>query len=178
MKRARTLSFLILAIAATVGCGGGSSTQNLQQGNPAAAVFVTGEDAPLPSVVGFQVTLNSITLNGASNSPQVLAQPETVDFARLVGLRSPLAFNTVPADTYTSATFVLANPVISWVDMTQTPPALGTPINGTFPNNQNPYSVTVNFPTPMVVNANGLVGLRMEFDIRQSVATSAMVVLA
>ncbi|MGC1646299.1 MAG: DUF4382 domain-containing protein, partial [Candidatus Sulfotelmatobacter sp.] len=172
MKRALTLSFLILAIAATVGCGGGSSTQNLQQGNPAAAVFVTGEDAPLSSVVAFQVTLDSITLNGASNSPQVLAQPETVDFARLVGLRSPLAFNAIPADTYTSATFVLASPVISWVDMTQTPPALGTPINGTFPNNQNPYSVTVNFPTPMVVNANGLAGLRMEFDIRQSVAVN------
>ncbi len=168
MKRALTLGSLILAIAAMVGCGGVSSTQNLQQGNPAAAVFVTGEDAPLSSVVGFQVTLNSITLNGASNSPQLLAQPETVDFARLVGLRSPLAFNSVPADTYTSATFVLASPVISYVDMTQNPPALNT-INGTLPTSPT-YSMTVNFPTPMVAASNGLAGLRMEMDIRQSVA--------
>ena len=168
MKRALTLGFLILAITATVGCGGVSSTQNLQQGNAAAAVFVTGEDAPLSSVVGFQVTLNSITLNGASNSPQLLAQPETVDFAQLVGLRSPLAFNSVPADTYTSATFVLASPVISYVDMTQTPPALNT-INGTLPTSPA-YTMTVNFPTPMVVSSSGLAGLRMEMDIRQSVA--------
>ena len=126
------------------------------------------EDAPLSSVVGFEVTLNSITLNGASNSPQLLAQPETVDFARLVGLRSPLAFNSVPADTYSSATFVLASPVISYVDMTQNPPALNT-INGALPTSPT-YSMTVNFPTPMVVSSNGLAGLRMEMDIRQSVA--------
>ena len=168
MKRALTLTFLILTIAATVGCGGGSSMQSSQQSS-SASVFVTGEDAPLSSVVGFQLTLNSITLNGASNSPQLLAQAETVDFARLVGLRSPLAFNSVPADTYSSVTFILANPVISYVDMTQNPPALNT-INGTLP--QSPYTLTVNFPKPMVVGSNGLAGLKMDLDIRQSVAVN------
>ena len=79
-------------------------------------MFVTGEDAPLPSVVGLLLTINSITLNGQSNSPQVISTPTTVDFARLLGLRSPLAFSSVPADTYSSATFVVANPVISWVE--------------------------------------------------------------
>jgi len=65
MKRALTLTFLILTIAATVGCGGGSSMQSSQQSS-SASVFVTGEDAPLSSVVGFQLTLNSITLNGSA----------------------------------------------------------------------------------------------------------------
>ena len=72
---------------------------------------MTGEDSPLASVVGFNVTLNSVTLNGQNGTATVISSPTTVDFARLIGLRSPLAFNSVPADTYTSATFVLANPV-------------------------------------------------------------------
>jgi len=153
-----------------IGCGSSSSSNHPTPAN-LGAVFVTGEDAPLSSVVGFDVTLNSVTLNEqGGGTATVVSTPTTVDFARLLGLRSPLAFNSVAAGTYTSATFVLASPVISFVDMTQNPPALNT-INGTLP--QNPYSVTVNFPTPMVVSANGLAGLKMEMDIRQSLAVDS-----
>ena len=152
-------------------CGGGvSSSPAVSSASP--AVFVTGEDAPLSSVVGFEVTITSITLNGNNGSPQVLATPTTVDFARLLGLRSPLAFNSVPADTYASATFSLADPVIEYVDMSTNPPTLTT-LSGTFsPTTGSPTqtTVTVNFPTAMVVTNSGLAGLRMEFDIRQSVA--------
>jgi hypothetical protein len=95
-----------------------------------------------------------------------------VDFARLVGLRTPLAFKAVPPDTYSSATFVLASPVIDYIS-TVNPPQVTT-LNGTFssPTSTAPQttSVTVNFPTPMVVGANGLAGLHTEFDIRQSLA--------
>src|SRR5580658_5216229 len=150
MRRLLALTVATLLAAIMIGCS--SSSNTLTTGAQPGNVFVTGEDAPLPSVVGFDVTINSITLNGESNSPVVVSTPTTVDFARLVGLRSPLAFNSVPADTYSSATFVLANPVISFVDMTQNPPALNT-VNGTLP--QSPYSMTVNFPTPMVVGSNG-----------------------
>jgi hypothetical protein len=63
---------------------------------------------------------------------------------------------------------VLASPVIDYITLNPSPTV--TTLNGTFPNNQSPYTVTVNFPTPMVVGANGLAGLRMDFDIRQSLA--------
>ena len=169
MKRFFALTAtILLATLMLVGCGSNSSNPNPGQ-SQSGNVFVTGEDAPLPSVVGLNLTINSITLNGQSNSPQVISTPTTVDFARLLGLRSPLAFNSVPADTYSSATFVLANPVISWVDMSQNPPAV-SPMPGTLP--QSPYTMTVNFPTPMVVGSNGLAGLKMEFDVRQSLAVS------
>jgi hypothetical protein len=171
MTKFRALKLTVAALLATlalVGCGSNSSN-SAPPAQQSGDVFVTGEDAPLASVVGFDVTINSITLTGKNNSPQVLSAATTVDFARLLGLRSPLAFNAVPADTYSSATFVLANPVISYVDMTQNPPALNT-INGTLP--QSPYSLTVNFPTPMVVGSNGLAGLKMEFDIRQSLVVT------
>jgi len=169
MKRFLAVSLLLALSLMGLGCGSSSSANNSGSGAQSAQVFMTGEDAPLASVVGFDVTLNSVTLNGQSTTATVISSPVTVDFARLLGLRSPLAFNSVPAGTYASATFVLANPVISYVDMTQNPPALNT-MNGTLPNNQNPYTLTVPFASPLVVSANGLAGLKMEMDIRQSLA--------
>jgi Domain of unknown function (DUF4382) len=172
MKRFLVLSaFLVLCGLTIVGCGGGGGGTTLSS-NSQGAVFVTGEDAPLPSVVGLNLTINSITLTGASNSPQLVSSPISVDFARLVGLRAPLAFNAVPADTYTQATFVLSSPVINYISVVA-PPQVST-LNGTFanPTSTNPQttSVTVSFPTPMVVGASGLAGLHTEFDIRQSLA--------
>ncbi len=153
-----------------VACSSSNSSSPTSPTAQTANVFVTGEDAPLASVVGFNVTINSITLTGGS-APQVLSTATTVDFARLLGLRSPMAFNSVPAGTYTGATFSLSSPVISYVDMSTNPPTLST-INGTFNSAGGPTTttVTVNFPSSMVVAANGLAGLRMDFDIRQSVA--------
>ncbi|MGA7376360.1 MAG: DUF4382 domain-containing protein [Candidatus Sulfotelmatobacter sp.] len=169
----RLLGTVLLLALAMLGAGcSGTSTSSSNSSSQPAAVFVTGEDAPLASVVGFNVTINSITLNGNNSSPQVLSTAATVDFARLLGLRSPLGFNSVPADTYNSATFSLSSPVISYVDMSTTPPSLST-INGQFSpttSSATQTTVTVNFPSPMVVGPSGLAGIRMDFDIRQSVA--------
>src|SRR5271170_4758472 len=138
-----TLLFALSMLGASCGAGSNSSSTLSSQ---SSAVFVTGEDAPLASVVGFDVTINSITLTGNNGSPQVLSTPTTVDFARLLGLRSPLAFNTVPADTYNSATFSLSNPVISYVDMSTAPTVV--PMNATFSpttGTSTQTTVTVNF---------------------------------
>ena len=173
MKRFLGIALLFAIAMLQLGCGSSSTSSRAPTpSSQSPAVFVTGEDAPLSSVVGFNVTINSITLTGSNGSPQVLSTATTVDFARLLGLRSPLAFSTVPADTYTSATFSLSNPVISYVDMSTTPPSMST-INGQFSpttSSATQTTVTVTFPTAMVVSSNGLAGLRMEFDIRQSVA--------
>jgi hypothetical protein len=172
MKKFLGVALLISLSMLGVGCSSSSNSSNsMSPSAQSANVFITGEDAPLASVVGFDVTINSITLNGSNNtSVQVLSTPTTVDFARLLGLRSPLGFNSVTAGTYTSATFSLSNPVISYVQMTPTP--IVTTMNGTFNSSGGPTTttVTVNFPAAMVVGSNGLAGLRMDFDIRQSVA--------
>jgi hypothetical protein len=175
MKRIYGIALLLAVSILGASCGTGSNSGTSPSSQP-ASVFVTGEDAPLPSVVGFDVTINSIILTGSKGSPLVLSTPTTVDFARLLGLRSPLAFNSVPPDTYTSATFSLSNPAITWVDMSTTPPSIGAPISAYFSPTTGTTSqttVTVNFPAPMVVESNGLAGLRMEFDIRQSVAVNS-----
>jgi hypothetical protein len=165
------IAFALALAMVGVGCSSSSNPSSTSPTAQNANVFVTGEDAPLASVVGFNVTINSITLNGSGNaSATVLSTATTVDFARLLGLRSPLGFNSVPAGTYTSATFTLSNPVISYVQMTPTPTL--TTLNATFnptTDTSTQTTVTVNFPASMVVGANGLAGLRMDFDIRQSV---------
>ena len=171
MKRFFALS-VVLALAALSLVGYGGSTKASTNPPQAGAVYVTGEDAPLSSVVSLNLTINSISLSGLKSSPVLVASPITVDFARLVGLRAPLGFGAVPADTYSSATFVLASPVITSV-VGVTPSTL----NGTFtaPTSTTPQttSVTVIFPTPMVVAANAVAGLRMEFDIPGSLAVAA-----
>jgi len=170
MKKFLGLALLVALTMLGTGCGSNSSSSGGQSNQP-GNVFVTGEDQPLSSVVSFNVTLNSVTLNGKDGTTAtVISTPTTVDFARLIGLRSPLSFSSVAPDTYISATFVLANPVIDYVNMQATPPTVST-INGTFPNNQNPYTIQVSFPTAMVVSSNGLAGLKMDMDIRDSLAT-------
>jgi hypothetical protein len=172
MKHA-LLSALLLALAATVGCGGASnSSQNLQQ-NGSGSMFVTGEDAPASAVVGFNVTVDKITLNNSSTSVTAVSTPEAVDFARLMGLRTLLGFNTLPQGTYTSVTFTFENtnpvPMISYVDLSTNPPSVQT-MNGSF----SQATVTIPFPAgaPLVVDNNGLAGLRIDFDIDDSLATT------
>jgi hypothetical protein len=165
MKRILPFAALLGILTTAVACGGGAAGSGGQRGfssNP-TAVFITGEDAPLPSVVSFFVTVNSITLNNSSGSATVLSTPTTVDFGRLVGLRSLLGFNTVAPGTYTSVTFNLTNPVINYINLSTTPPSLVT-IQGTLAVS----AVTVNFPQAMVVAPNGLAGLHMDFDLRDS----------
>lgn len=172
MKRA-VLSALLLAIVATIGCGGASNSgENFQQ-NSSGPVYLTGEDAPASSVVGFNVTIDKITLNNSNSTVTALSTPEAVDFARLVGLRTLLGFNTIQQGTYTSVTFTFENtnpqPQISYVDVTTNPPSVQT-LNGSF----SQTTVTVPFPTgaPLQVSSNGLAGLRIDFDIEDSLATT------
>ncbi|HEX4485669.1 MAG TPA: DUF4382 domain-containing protein [Terriglobales bacterium] len=165
MKKFVILSALLACASFTlVACGGGSSSDSgMTSGSSQAQVFVTGEDAPLPSVLAFNITMSGIALNNSSGSVQLLSEPTTVDFARLVGLRSLLGFNSVAAGTYNSVTFTMASPVITYLNLGTTPPSTGT-INGTLTTS----TVTVALDHPLTVDANGLAGLHMEFDLRQS----------
>jgi hypothetical protein len=164
MKRFLAVSALLVLLGVAVACGNSSSSsqtaaQNSQQG----AVFVTGEDAPLPSVLAFNINLDKITLNNDSTSVTVLSTSQTFDFARLLGLRTLVGFSAVMPGTYSSATIQLSNPVISYLDLGTSPPSVAT-INGTLTSS----TVTVALNKPLVVGQNGLAGLHMEFDLRQS----------
>ncbi|HEX6503409.1 MAG TPA: DUF4382 domain-containing protein [Terriglobales bacterium] len=168
MKKYVLLLVVLSLIAAVfLGCSTGSSSNG--GGGSQGSVFVVGEDAPLPWVVSFNITINSITLNNGSTSVQALSQPTTVDFGRLMGLRSLLAFNSIPAGTYSSATFNVSSPVISYITMTPSPAS--TTVNGTLTNS----TVTVAFPAgaPLVISNSSLGGLHMDFNLAKSLTVGS-----
>ena len=70
-------------------------------------MFLVGTDAPapLPSVVGVKIQLESIVLtNGSTMSNNLLVSPATVDFARYNGLQGLVDMNNVQPGTYTGVT--------------------------------------------------------------------------
>jgi len=172
------LAFVLLPLVA--GCGGGMS--NPLQQPQSGTVFLTGTDAPLQSVVSFQADITGLSVTDANNNSQsVLTGTETVDFARLNGLHTLLDINTIPAGTYNSVTVTLANPQISFLNVTSpqtTPPTRPTvtTINGTTSPaaTLTTSSVTLNLATPLTVSSGNITGLSFELNLRKSIAVDAM----
>ncbi len=159
------IAVLLLFTLIWTSCGGGgtSSASNSSSTTSQGMVYMTGSDAPLPSVLSFQVTIQSITLFNGTSNVTLLNTPTTVEFSRLLGLRTLLALNSVPVGTYTSATVTLASPVISYLDITTTPTSVNT-MQGSLLNN----TVSYTFKQPLNVTANGLGGLHFHFNLHDS----------
>jgi hypothetical protein len=171
--------FACALVVAISGCGGGSMTAVMPQ-SEAGSVFVNGTDAPLPSVVSFQIDITGMTVtDGSGNTQSVLNGTQTVDFARLNGLRTLLDINTIPAGTYSSVTVTLANPQIGYLNVANpqtnppTPPTISTLTSSASSSPQLSLTqsmVTIPLANPLVVSPGNIIGLRFEFDIRKSVA--------
>jgi hypothetical protein len=87
MKRfALGFTFCVLDALILTGCGGGGSSSGATN-NGQSSVFVTGEDAPLPSVLALNLTLNSISLNNSSSSAPLAVQTgDGTNFININGL--------------------------------------------------------------------------------------------
>jgi Domain of unknown function (DUF4382) len=183
MKPMKWLSgLLVLGLVAVVsGCGGGASTTPEATENESGSVFVTGTDAPLPSVLSFQVDITGMTVSDGTNPPvPVLNGTQTVDFARLNGLHTLLDLNSIPAGTYSSVTVTLANPEIAYMNVTSpqtTPPTRPTitTLNGTSSPavTLTQSSVPIPLTTPLTVSAGDIIGLSFDFDLRDSIQVDA-----
>lgn len=154
-----------LLLIVVAGCAGNSSSNSNVQPQD-GSVYTLGTDAQptFPSVVSFNVMINSITVNNSGGSLPVLLNPVDIDFARLSGLHDLLDLESVPPGTYDSLTIAGNTPVIGYLDTTQTPPALNT-INAT----PSTFSVTVTLKNPLVVSQNDLVGLLIDLDLAQTI---------
>lgn len=165
----RTFPLAFLLTVALVACGGGGGNQlGIRGGSGGGQVFITGTDAPLPSVLAFQVTLTGLTLSNGTTEVSVLSEPTPVEFGRLLGLRTLLGFGAVPAGTYTSATLTLSSPVISFLDISTTPASVGM-INGSLTTS----SITVALNPALTVSEGGLAGLHLHFRLRDSIQVDA-----
>src|SRR5271165_4750935 len=164
-----------VATACVVGCSAGSGSAPSQSTGTNSAqsgsVYVLGTDAPLPSVVSFPVSVQSIMLSdGPSSTPvSILNGAQTVDFARFNGLNTLLDFNSIPAGTYTTATITLGSATLGYLNMS--PPA--APAIASMPATLTQSVVTINLANPFVVNAGDMDALRFDFDLRKSIQVDA-----
>ena len=158
---------MLLLGAGLIACSSGSNSNSNTNPNPPASsapLAVYGQDAPLAGVVTFQLTLTSLTASDGVNTTTLLSTPQTVDFARLQGLRTLLDLNTAPTGSYTSVTLNLASPVIGYINVSNGNPPTITMLNGTLSTS----SITVLMNPPLVLTSDDLNGLRLDFDMRQS----------
>ncbi|MGB7283896.1 MAG: DUF4382 domain-containing protein [Candidatus Acidiferrum sp.] len=170
------LSALAL-IALAAGCGGGSATMPVVQ-QQSGLVFVSGTDAPLPSVISFQVMVTGISVAEGTSTPITVTNgPQTVDFARLDGLHTLLDMNSIPAGTYDTVSVALASPQIVYLNVTNpqtnppTPPTINTLTSTTTPPAVlGTSTVTFNLSSPLVVTTGQVVGLALDFKIEKSLA--------
>jgi Domain of unknown function (DUF4382) len=159
------------------GCGGGASNQTPTMQTQSGSVFVNGTDAPLPSVLSFQVDITGMTVSDGTNPPvSVLNGTQTVDFARLNGLHTLLDLNSIPAGTYSTVNVTLANPQIVYLNVTNpqtTPPTRPTitTLNATTSPavTLTQSSVPITLASPLTVAAGDIIGLSFDFDLRSSI---------
>lgn len=135
-------------------------------------MFLVGTDAPapLPSVVGVKIQLESIVLtNGSTTSNNLLVNPVTVDFARYNGLQGLVDMNNVQPGTYTGVTIGLGTSNEIDYLSSGTPPSISmmTPTLTT-------STVNIMLNNSLTVSATGgvPVGLRLDLDLGQSLETS------
>lgn len=171
MRRMRlNLVLALVVVVPFAGCGGSSPAPVQPITIPAGSgtVFLVGTDAPLPSLLAFQVMITGLTVSDGSTTVPVWSEPADVEFARLLGLRTLLGLESVPAGTYTSATLTLATPRLHFLDLATTPASVGT-LEGSLTRS----SVTVPLQPPLTVSEGGLAGLHLHFLLRDSIQTDA-----
>lgn len=165
-------SLLGLTIACFLAAGCGSSSNSSTNSNSQAvtgASFVIGTDAPMASVVSFNVQVMSISATDAGgNTVQLLSGSPMVDFARFNGLQTLLDMNDVPVGTYSSVTITLGSGTIGYLDTSTAEPTIQT-----MTADISPSSVTYSLTNPMVVaQAGAPVGLHMDFNLRKSIGVT------
>ena len=176
---------LWLALAAVVGVGailqmscGSSPMTSSKDGGPvgppvsSGSVLLMGGDAPVCDVISFKVTITGAILNSSAGgaSPSIIASagPVTVDFARLMDFSTFLNLGSAPAGTYASLSLTLANPEMTVLDMTKTPPAPEQ-----IPVTLTSSSVNVTLAAPIVITKEATSGLQLDFNLLKSVQVNA-----
>src|ERR1039458_7587730 len=116
------------AVLAVAGCTSGSMTNTGTQSTTTGSTFVVGTDAPMASVISFQVTVSNMYLNptGGGTPVSMISGSPSVDFARFNGLQPLLDMNAVPTGTYDSVTIDLGTGTIGYLNTTTPPPTIST----------------------------------------------------
>ena len=165
----------VVGIAALMQMSCGSGTMPISKGGgpvgpptSSGSVLLMGGDAPVCDVMSFKVTITGAILNssagGASPSIIASASPVTVDFARLIDFSTFLNLGSAPAGTYDSLSLTLANPEMTVLDLTKSPPAPQQ-----IPVTLTSSSVNITLTAPIVITNGATSGLQLDFNLLKSV---------
>lgn len=160
------LGLLSLAALLAAGCSSMSNTLAGNTGAQTAQTFVIGTDAPAANVVSFTATLESVdAIDSNGNSVPLISGTPSVDFARYNGLQTLLDVDNVAAGTYTSVSITLGPSVtIGYLDTSSAPPTIQST---TMSVSTTPIVIQLN--NPVVLNQTTSGGLRVDFDLNQSI---------
>ncbi len=158
------------AVILAAGCDGGLNSIDASGGS--GPTFVVGTDAPLASVVSFQLQLTDIELtNSTTNatSGNLLAKTATVDFARYNGLQGLVDMTGVQPGTYDGVTITMGTAQIGYLNTSVSPPSIVTEAA-----TLSSPSVGLSLPHTLTVNASGgvPVGLRLDLDLSKTIPVS------
>ncbi|MGA8085966.1 MAG: DUF4382 domain-containing protein [Terracidiphilus sp.] len=164
-------SLVALTIATLLAAGCGSSYTSNPNNNThtvTGSSFVVGTDAPMASVISFNVQISITATDANGNAVQLTSGSPAVDFARFNGLQTLIDMNDVPVGTYSSVAITLSNGTIGYLDTGTAEPT----IKSIAANITNP-TVTYTLTKPMIVAQTGApVGLHMDFNLRKSIGVS------
>lgn len=153
--------FVVLMIAislAAISCSSG----NLQpsQGVSNAPVLLNAGDIQNDQIITFELTVNSITLNGASNVP-LLPAPTPIEFVHNGAHFEPVALNVVPGGSYTGLTLSFTSASVVIVDpITHAVTPLTTVLDSS--------TATLQFATPLALNG-APVAINLDLDLVNSI---------
>lgn len=158
----------LIALLAS-GCGTTSNSNPSNSSSPSTPTgpaFIIGTDAPLVGVVSFAVQVQSVdAIDANGNQVPLLSGSPTVDFARYNGLQTLLDMNDVPVGTYNSIAITLGSATIGCLQTQSGAP----PTIQTMPAVLTTATFTTQLKSPLVIAQSGPVGIRLDFDLRQSI---------
>ncbi|MGC2162051.1 MAG: DUF4382 domain-containing protein [Silvibacterium sp.] len=147
------------------GCGMTAGSSSGSSANSGSA-FVIGTDAPVASVVSFQVQVESVdAIDANGNTTPLLSGTPTVDFARYNGLQTLLDMNNVPVGTYPSISVTFGTATIGYLQMQ----AGAAPTIETENAVLTTSTVQTTLANPLVVTQSEPVGIRLDFDLHKSI---------
>ena len=190
MLKRRSGCFLALvagfAAIAMMSCGSGTqvSTQQPPTSTPTGMLVTFGTDQPSCDVQSFLVTIQSASLvqeSGGASVP-ITTPGQPVDFASLVDFTNIISFGSVNTGTYSQLTLTLTSPQLTYLNTSVSPPVavamLPCAVSGgsnctSFSNGTATDTLNLLFSPPLSITSNGVAGLVLDFDMRDSVQTGA-----
>jgi Domain of unknown function (DUF4382) len=175
-KRLLAISLMVgIALLIQVSCSSGPGNPNNPPNfaSPTGTVVAYGGDAPLCSIISFNITITGMTLTpvgtavgGTSSPSSILAsgQSLTLDFASLMDFTASITLANVPTGSYSQLNLTLANPQLTYWDTTLTPPR-PTTLN----LNLSSLNVTLNLSPALAVTASGAAAIQLDFNLLKSV---------